>query len=87
MAAVGTESSEKLLGNKDLQELAEHINTKHRVSSLHFISFEELNLGVNVSWNARIHINVVVFTGCSTRTEGILGVVSNAVFHGQKYER
>ena len=38
LAAVGTESSEKensekLLGNKGLQELAEHINTKHRVSS------------------------------------------------------
>ena len=32
LAAVGTESSEKLLGNKGLQELAEHINTKHRVS-------------------------------------------------------
>lgn len=32
LAAVGTGDADKLMGNKDLQTLAEHINVKHRVS-------------------------------------------------------
>ncbi len=39
LAAIGTDSEEKLLKNKELQSIAEHINTKHRVRLYHYYTF------------------------------------------------